>query len=304
MQKETVQFIQSALPKGRTVFYSFPDRYALLLLQYIVGDSGKSVSALKRSGFAPLLNKNYTKQVLSTLSSDKLKSDDLQRFWPDSHEAFRLTLGSWPELDEKPRKSWDQTTRWGWNVVLQLNFASIHIRKLKELVADWKAPLEFSGHPISQGNELTLAWSRIDLDFETGEALIEEIQSDWVRDVKYYTYASWREDHKSWHEYFEKVLRHETKRWAETMLTAAIWFLVEELGLKTIFYHTHETGSKLKRISDVHPPKSIYSDLPRKFCFQVTHNGPLFIRDSARRELRKYFTDPDTKWHILNLNAT
>lgn len=31
----------------------------------------------------------------------------------------------------------------------------------------------------------TLAWSRIDFDFDTGEALIEEIQSDWVRRVKH-----------------------------------------------------------------------------------------------------------------------
>ena len=39
-------------------------------------------------------------------------------------------------------------------------------------------------HPVASGGELTLAWSRIDLDLDRGEALVEEIQSDWVRDAQ------------------------------------------------------------------------------------------------------------------------
>jgi hypothetical protein len=39
---------------------------------------------------------------------------------------------------------------------------------------------EWSAHPIRRSPS-TLAWSRVDIDFENGEALIEEIQTDWVR---------------------------------------------------------------------------------------------------------------------------
>jgi len=39
--------------------------------------------------------------------------------------------------------------------------------------------------------------------------------------------------------------------------------------------------------------------LPKKFCFQKTHNGPQFIRDWKNRQLRKQFTDPDTTWFNL-----
>ena len=98
----------------------------------------------------------------------------------------------------------------------------------------------------------------------------------------------------------EKVLKPQTRKWPETMLTATLWFLLKELGIRTIFYHTHDSGSELKRIRDDFPPRSIYTDLPKKFCFRITHNGPLFIRDSARKELRQLFTDPKTRWNILN----
>ena len=43
-----------------------------------------------------------------------------------------------------------------------------------------------TGHPVLAPGERpyfreTLAWARIDLDLVSSEALVEEIQSDWVR---------------------------------------------------------------------------------------------------------------------------
>lgn len=304
MEKETIEFIRSILPKGRTVFYNFPDRYALLLLEYAIGNDCISVSDLRKTCFSALLQKSLVKKILAKSGSGIIKADDLKEWWPARPEAFRLTLGTWPDLDSKPSQSIDQITRWGWNLVLQLNFASSHKRRLQKIVSDWKQLLEYSIHPIAGGNELTLAWSRIDLDLDTGEALIEEVQSDWIRDVKYYAKDIDDEDQEEWNKYFKEVLLVEAKKWPETMLTATIWFLLSELGLKHIFYHTHETGSVMKNIVGYHPPKSIYSKLPEKFCFRSTHNGPLFIRDSARRNMHRKFTDPKTKWYILDFNRS
>ena len=113
--------------------------------------------------------------------------------------------------------------------------------------------------------------------------------------------ASEYEQHEAWSKYHQNILKPQTRKWPENMLTATLWFLMHELGLKHVFYHTHETGNQLKRIVHTAPPRSIYTDLPRKFCFEVSHNGPLFIRDSARRHLRQKFTDPRTKWYVLHV---
>ena len=302
MDSDTISLIKSALPQGRTVYYSFPDRHAFLLLENVIGDNGCSIADLKKSKLSPLLNKKPVKDILAELGSGKIYKEDLKKWWPEKPEAFRLTLGTWPELDQKPNISWNQITRHGWNIVLQLNFASAHKRRLKEMVPDWNKPLRWNSHPIAKGDELTLAWSRIDLDFERGEALIEEIQSDWVRDARYMS-TYWNTEHQeAWNDYFESVLKPETKKWSETMLTAALWFILNELGLKRVFYHTYETGSKMKNIDSKHPPKSLYTSLPDKFCFERTYNGPRFIRDSGDKKLWKKFTDPDTEWYMLDFN--
>ena len=301
MDKDAVQLVLDALPKGRTVYYHFPDRYALLLLEHFVGEGGKSIAEIKQSPFASLLNKPSIKSVLSSLGGKHLNTWDLMKAWPQLQEGYRLTLGTWPELDEKPQLNWHQITRSGWNLVLQLNFSVSHNRILKGTVEDWKRPLEFSQHPINKEEEITLAWSRIDLDLTTGEALIEEIQSDWVRDVKAYSESRWNKHQAEWKQYYDEVMAPRTKRWPETMLTATLWFLLTELGIRQIFYHTADTGAKMKRIDWTPPPRSLYTTLPKKFCFEKTHNGPLFIREWKNRQLHKRFSDPETTWYILEL---
>ncbi|MDB2499446.1 MAG: hypothetical protein P8L44_15320 [Opitutales bacterium] len=299
MDKETIQLVRDALPEGRTVYYHFPDRYALLLLEQFVGESGKPISEIKNSPFASLLNKPCVKDVLAELGGKHLKAWDLRKAWPQIQDGYRLTLGTWPALDEKPQLNWHHITRSGWNLVLQLNFSLSHNRELQKTVGNWHRPLEWSPHPINKESEITLAWARIDLDLETGEALIEEIQSDWVRDVKDYAEKRWVDNHNDWKQYYEEIMHPKTKRWPETILTATLWFLLAELGIRQIFYHTADTGVKMKHIEWTPPPRSLYTALPKKFCFQKTHNGPQFIRDWKNRQLRKQFVDPDTTWFNL-----
>jgi hypothetical protein len=76
------------------------------------------------------------------------------------------------------------TSRRGFNLVLQLNFSSRHDEPYRKLVdPDDYRPFELGGHPVAKGALHTLAWSRLDIDLNTGEALIEEIQTDWIREA-------------------------------------------------------------------------------------------------------------------------
>jgi phosphoglycolate phosphatase len=66
-------------------------------------------------------------------------------------------------------------TRQGHNLVLQLNFPISHNRELLKIVGEEEARGEIlDAHPVAQGREWTLAWARLDIDLETGEALVEE----------------------------------------------------------------------------------------------------------------------------------
>lgn len=158
----------------------------------------------------------------------------------------------------------------------------------------------------------TLAWARIDFDLDSGEALIEEIQSDWVRRVRYCLqsikrgvtpwYLEWckctAEDFVT---YAEKVLAPFNALWSEAMLAAAIRFIYAELGIDSIYYHTHETGQKIKQVECGAPPRSLYSDLPRKFCFQITDEDPTFIKND-RFFIRKKRSLKQVAWYKLALS--
>jgi hypothetical protein len=298
MDKESIQFVLDALPKGRTVFHSFPDHYAVQCLSRLVGDAGMTVAELKRSCFAPMLNRPAIKAVCSQAGDGRLTADSFAEAWPARPDAYRLTLSTWPGLDEKPDPNWHQITRPGWTLVLQLNFTVSHNRRLKCLVKDWEYPIRYNCHPIAGDGEITLAWARVDLSLDTSEALIEEVQSDWVRDALWLAGLG-DEEAGEWETYVEKELQPRLKTWGETMLTATIWFLAEEIGIKTIFYHTFETGARLKHLEESLPPRSIYTQLPKKFCFRKTHNGPLFLRDCAGKKFARSLTDPTTTWFVM-----
>ena len=77
--------------------------------------------------------------------------------------------------------------------------------------------------------------------------------------------------------------------WDEAMLAATLWFLRVELGIRWIFYHTFETGNWLKDMIRSKPPRSLYTDLPKQFCFQETYNPPAFIMRSRRKWTIKEF---------------
>ncbi len=308
MKTEDAKEIIACLPKGRTVYPYHRDRYAVQLLEFVVDDQ-VSISQLRDSGFGKLLARPAIKDVVADCGGGTLSRADLAKAWPQKMEVYRLSLSRWgPER----RKDWDrwcyQTSRPGQNLVLQLNFSNAHNQAYGKIVSNnVKSPFAFHGHPVVRRDWHTLAWARLDIDLDTGEALIEELQSDWVRfsrsaaehahktltgaygsePDKEIVFAGRTLDAKAVCAYYNDVVAPHAKLWDEAMLSAAIWFLVNELGVGQIYLHDHETGCKLKNLVYSQPPRSLYTKLPQRFCFQKTGRGPDFLFEKPCRRLRK-----------------
>jgi len=228
----------------------------------------------------------------------------------DHYKSYVITLSRW---GCKENYSWNQTSVPGANLVMQLNLTNQHDQFLLDLKID-ASQFKYQYHPIHR-TKSSLSWARIDFDLDTGEALIEEIQNDWLRRAA--THARWAkrallngEDFyqmgnekysaKRMFEYTKNLLDKYQKCWHETTLFYAIKLIREEIGIKNIFYHSFKTGAVLKNMGDWLPPRSLYTDLPKQFCFSQCDQGPEFIIRNAKikRKLKKL---KDAHWFQLNL---
>lgn len=290
--------IVKVMPKGRTKFYYYDGRYALMLLKY-VEHKYKTIGAVKQSGFCRLLDTPSVKERMAALGSGNIDGR-ISENWPKNTVEFLLTLDCWGKEEKGRRRRWSfhQTTRNQKNLVLQVNFSNRHNRDYGRLVDPLNERYFVNtNHPVRDEKYMTMAWSRLDLDLDTGEALIEEIQTDWLRDAYqdgyYYldlprwSRATIREKWRivKFQTYLKSILQPYRKIWQEAVLAATIWFLKEEIGIRRIFYHTWSSGNFLKGLDDTWaPPVSLYTQLPRKFCFTQTQRIPGFLmRDCAHR---------------------
>lgn len=317
MKEETVQEIIECCQDDRNLFYYFKDRYALMLLSYLVDDVAP-VSQLKTHRFAKLLKKPIVNNILKKSGNGLLTRNAIASAWPGQYECYLLTLGKWGET---ARGSWayNQTSRPGMNLVLQLNFSGRHNRSYYKLIPPGsRHPFEFSGHPVSEGTARTLAWSRIDIDFNNDEALIEEIQNDWIRiAVRERAMAHRMTGNpdmdrqafirrlgcrpESLVKYFDEVLAPHVRLWDEAVLSASIRFLKDEIGIGKIYYHTFKTGCELKRIGYCKPPKSLYTQLPSRFCFRVTRELPAMISTQKAKRVKGLIREKDLTFYLLEV---
>ncbi len=289
MNYETAKEILDTMPKEKTRFFYFRDKYALILLQSFIGE-GMFVKDIKKTPLKKLLEKKVIKNIIAKIPDGFLTQEHLAYGWEETPLPFVVTLGLWGiQEDDKYWSRWyNQMARKGTNLVLQLNFTNLHNKDYKRFLNTDNLDLfEFHGHPINKQGYHTLAWSRIDLDIENNEALIEEIQNDWVRNA-YEDHMHYTND-DGYKSYIEDTLRPYEKIWEEAILAATIWFLLNEIGINTIYYYTYETGNIFKGLinQDSKPPKSLYTKIPKKFCFSLTENIPQFIKNARARENKK-----------------
>lgn len=238
MKEQILEEIIACLPQQRSLFHYYKDQYAVYLLQHLCQRSlSRDLKAIRQSPWGKLLNEPILANVLKHSGNGNLNTAQLDYLWPTNPEHYVLTLGSWGH----PRGyGCNQTSRPGTNLVLQLNLKSQYDTEFRSMVG-CKAN-DFSGgcHPFSAKRDATLAWARLDMDFSTGELLIEEIQSDLIRDLeKIYRVAQERptDSHGRFYLYgisFEKtkvlqyctqLLATQKKLWSEAIKKPA-WYLM------------------------------------------------------------------------------
>ena len=316
MEINLLKEVLDCLNDGRRLVHYYDDQYALYLLQKFCERSKSDphssilINEIKNSNFGKLLNKPNVVKILSALGNGKVSSEQLQTNHTHNFESYVITLSQWGEKEYYP---WEQTSVPGSNLVLQLNFTNEHEQQLKDLEID-RDPFRFDDHPI-HSNKSSLSWARIDFNFKTGEALIEEIQNDWLRIANRHAklatktildgnkfYQRWGVNYSARNmlEYTQDLLSKHKKNWQEITLFYAIKLIKQEIGINKIFYHSYETGALLKNISGRLPPRSLYTDLPKRFCFTPCDVGPEFIIKDCRVK-RKLKKAKISNWFSLSL---
>ncbi len=310
MNESQLTEILACLPADRTQFSYFKDQYAVYLLKlYLSTSERKDIYSLKQSRVKKLLDKPLINQTLKNAGNGILEITELDNIWSPNTEQYVLTLGRW---GHKKGNNWNQTSRPGINLVLQLNLNNYYEERFNSIAGCTLNRMTPSCHPKSVKRSATLAWARLDMDFNSGELLIEEIQSDLIRDLEYTyeratkrtgedLYMYWSRgklNRKKMVAYCQEVISTQKKIWSEAMMAATLWFAHQELGFRKVYYHTFNTGKVMKRIAGSPPPRSLYTDLPERFCFQTTTKAPDFIAQNTKAKRRlKASTNPE--WFLL-----
>ena len=304
------------LSDERRLVHYHNDLYALYLLQKYCQKTNKknqqsiSIADIKNSQFAKLLQRVTLKRLIAEFGDGKITNERLDNLVFEQYNSYVVTLSRWGCKD---CYSWNQTSVPGANLVMQLNLTNQHDQLMLDLQID-ASEFKYLSHPIHR-TKSSLSWARIDFDLDTGEALIEEIQNDWLRRAathsrwskrailngqKYYKLGCEVYSAQKMFNYTKELLDKYQKSWHETTLFYAIKLIREELGISNIFYHSFETGAVLKNMGDWLPPRSLYTDLPKQFCFAKTSIGPKFIVSNSKikRRLKKL---KNAYWFQLNL---
>ena len=302
MKLEEVEEVIACLGDERRVFHYFKDRYCFDLIEFEMGRQNRdsiSVKDLKKGSISRYLQIPIVAQALKYCASGVINKQDLQSLWSNELLPFSITLNKWGEAC----RDWDQTSRNQCNLVLQINFDGKHDELYRRFIRpdDEYGPFEYWGHPVHKNNRKTMSWIRMDIDFSTDEVLIEEIQNDWLRKssealnylrkrrvkepslIPSEVYGDIGGDYENLEYYVEQILAPYRKIWAEASMLVALRFIRDELGISTIYYHSFDTGKKLKNVCGA-PPRSMYTQLPRKFGFEETETAPEFLtKDSFAR---------------------
>lgn len=302
MDKKLLDEVLACFADERRVVPYFKDKFCVDALKRLVGN-GCSVQTLKQSPLAGFLHKPWIKQRLAECGNNCLNEALLATWWQNELFYFDQTLSLWGG----DCRSWQQTTRNGYNVVLQLNFTKSHDRDYEKLPCKYGLHGGWSGHPIHKGNRNTMAWARIDFSEDLSSALIEEIQTDWLRDAKCsLNYAKSRHrkiadrenkhDKQRFERYFAEHIAPLNAVWDEAILNAALNFVFDEVGVEQVYYHDFDTGNALKNIDYSKPPRSLYTALPKRFGMVKTQTIPPFLR---RRQVKKIWNKLENPYFYL-----
>ena len=310
MYLAALEQVRDHLP-GDLPFHYYPDRQSPWLLAHLWHDDVATVRALRGSRMGKLIDRPalrplvarsggriVRRDVLALAHADRISAfgdvgpaaqHALEACWAETWHDFALSFATW---GTERNWHWAQISREGGSLVIQLGFPTDHAVLMgRYLPEDVRAKFEESYHPIRTSGRPTLAWSRVDMDLATGEALIEEVQSDWLRlvaeEVEWLAQADPQSRDTRAHQNYQRALfARYAKIWPQAMMLATLVVLVEHLGIRRIWMHQPQAGAILKGIEGCYPPVSLYTRLPKAFCFEPVTDMPRLVQPGpwARRD--------------------
>ncbi len=313
MNKQLLDEVLYCLSDDRHTYHYFKDKYCMFLLDHYIKEE-TPVKNIKNSHLARFCQKPVVKTWLAGMGKKTVNPEMIAAMWPTDLYHFTVTLGQWGGDDPY----WQQTARPGFNLVVQLNFSRTHDRMYQAVIEKDSTyqPFVCESHPI-HGHRNTIAWARLDISEDFSEVLIEEVQNDWLR-YAWGLYQSIKKDpnaerlarhgfRTNWDRlqaYFEDEIKPMMQVWDEAILCATLEYVVTQIGAEKIYMYDHLTGVEMKSMGHWHPPRSLYTQLPKKFGFEITTESPRFYQDDFRleRRMKKIRQRMTPKWHFLNLN--
>jgi len=294
MHMDAVADVRRTLPEVLPFHYYSDRESPWLLAQHM--DRTARVRDLKAGPLARFLDRPLVKPIVARSGGVLHQHDvltvahaDRALRLPDTGVAGRDALdlacaGNWMDF-ELTFDLWEyvQTTRRAANLVVQVGFPSDHAALLGQYFRkDVRHKFEETMHPVRTDGRPTLAWARVDIDLGRGEALIEEVQSDWLRFVadqrQSLEYSAPRSrDLAATRAYEQALVARYAKVWPRATLLAVLVLLRDWLGVRTVWMHQPEMGMVLKDIWYDGPPRSLYSRLPKSFGFGATRDVPGFL---------------------------
>ena len=283
------------------VFPHFAEREAAWLLhQQITGP--KRIAELRRGEQAPLIARPGVREVVAECGDGRITperlvplADPLTAFRRErelavdrpSQTAFDLAAAADWQTYSISFAEWGKLGYWrdiqlsrdGANLVLQLNFPEAYREEfLRHFEPEVRRKLEYYGHPVRFFGPITLAWARLDFDPWSDELLIEELQTDWLRAIKRWkkplTSTGPMVARRERRAFIDRTLAEYKKVWSRVLMLAVLVF----------------ARARLKNIREILPPRSLYTDLPRRFGFRPTDRAPEFLyrtRHKALANLRR-----------------
>ncbi len=293
--------VRQQLPDEITFNY-YADRQSPWLLAHLMPETA-AVRDMRAAPWGKLLDRPAVKPLVARSGGRFARADVAQLAHADAYDLYqtpgKAVAGAleaiWQEVwqdylvtfttyGEGRDWQWDQISREGGNLVLQLGFPSDHATLMgRHLDPDMRWKFEEYSHPVRTEGRPTLAWTRLDLDLERGEALIEEVQSDWLRLVAEEVETLKRRDPqdrdlRAHQGYMSDLFARYAKVWPQAVMLATLHVLRDRLGIRRIWMHSLDAGTKLKGMDLCDPPRSLYTRLPKAFCFQPVAEIPAMLR--------------------------
>ncbi|HAA10745.1 MAG TPA: hypothetical protein DCE41_03230 [Cytophagales bacterium] len=283
MEKSQVDEVLAVLGTGAKPWNYYQDQFIMHHLARLVKEEPMTVKRFKQSRYSGWLRKQILQEFLAKQLQGLITTESILMS-PQVPQLFlTYSLGKWGGMGVLNRSHF-QTTRVGFNLVLQVNLCKGLVNTFKRYVSKKAEMPKFWGHPVSDVHA-TLGWVRLDFDLGTDSILIEEIQSDLVRQLPKMMQRMKPRNPKGDETVsngIRKFLRREfepyNRMWSEALLACALQFIDQELGFRQVYMHTWESGCVLKGISQRHgPPRSLYTQLPKKFGFVKQDKPPVHL---------------------------